>query len=71
MGSGAGRSGHRLGGERPIGHSAVDENPRRVLKGDEPQGGVPFHPQALFLAESNRDLVFDLGEKVTAEGEFL
>ena len=36
-----------------------------------PQGGVPFHPQALFLAKSNRDLVFNLGAKVTAAGEFL
>ncbi len=71
MGGGVGRSGHRLGGKRPIGHSAIDENPSRFLKGDEPQGSVPLHPQALFLAESNRDLVFDLGAKVTAEGEFL
>jgi hypothetical protein len=34
-------------------------------------GGVPFHPQALFVAESDRDLVFDLGKKVTETGEFL
>jgi len=53
MGGGVGRSGHRLGGQRPIGHYAIDENPSRLLKGDKPQGGVPLHPQALFLVESN------------------
>ena len=68
---GVGWSGHRLGGERPIGHSAIDENPRGFFNRVHPQGGVPLHAQALFLAESNRDLVFDLGEKVTEEGEFL
>ena len=47
------------------------ENPRSLFNGDHPQGGFPFHPQALFLAQSNRDLVFDLGEKVTETGEFL
>jgi len=71
MGSGVGRSEHRLGGERPIGHSQIDENPRGFFKRVHPQGGVPFHPQALFLAKSNRDLVFNLGAKVTAAGELL
>ena len=71
MGRGVGRSRHRFGDERPIGHSPIDENPRGLFNGDQSQGGVPFHPQALFLAESNRDLVFHLGEKVVEEGEFL
>ena len=65
------RSGYRLRGERQIGYSEIDGNPSCFFKRVDPQGGVPFHSQALFLAESNRDLVFDLGEKVTEAGEFL
>jgi hypothetical protein len=60
-----------LRGERRIGHSHIDGNPSGFFKGDKLPGGVLFHLQARFLAESNRELVFSLGEKVTAQSEFL